>query len=270
VFINGHLVSYQTALQCQNYFNPLLGLEINPFEIQISEKGFPMVKKALFTSLLSITVLLTGCATRTKMAFENDGDKWTEKSKAVLLMTATIKNSYRTYFQPKLTVVHVEKPNAKDASDRLNFVTDDKAKSESNNPELGNSYLIRMELDPGKYEIRGLTSIASAFPVNGFFFAPLHSEITITDPGIYYLGHVKATVRERNGDEFKAGPSIPLIDQAVAGASGGTFDIAITEEFDQDEALFKSKFPALSGVNITKAILAPFDRAKAQSWWQAN
>ena len=112
--------------------------------------------------------------------------------------------------------------------------------------------------------------MASSFPIHGSFFAPLHTTITVGEPGVYYLGHVNATVRERKGEEFKAGPSIPLIDQAIAGASGGTFDIDITDGFDKDEALFRAKFPALAGVKITKAILPAFDRAKAQAWWQAN
>src|SRR2546430_12996643 len=46
---------------------------------------------------------------------------------------------------------------------------------------------------------------------------PLHEELTVTQPGVFYLGHVDATVRERTGGEFKAGPSIPLIDQAEIG-----------------------------------------------------
>ncbi len=229
-----------------------------------------MIKRVLSIAFLALTVVLTGCATRTNMAFENDDAKWTEKSKPVLLMPATIKNSYKTSFQPKLMVVHVEKPNAKEQSDRLNFVMDDKAKVESDKPEVGNNYFLRLELDPGNYEIKGLSSMARSFPIIGSFFAPLHAGITVKEPGVYYLGHVNATVRERKGEEFKAGPSIPLIDQAIAGASGGTFDIDITDDFDKDEALFRAKFPALAGVKVTKAILPAFDRAKAQAWWQAN
>jgi len=78
------------------------------------------------------------------------------------------------------------------------------------------------------------------------------------------------TVRERQGNEFKAGASIPLIDQAVVGASGGTFDVEISDQFATDEALFRDKFVALKDIEIRKAILPPFDRAKAQKWWEDN
>ena len=204
------------------------------------------------------------------MPFESDSEKATEKSKPVLLMTVTLNNVYKTSHQPKLMVVHVEKPQAKDSSDRLNFTMDEKSKVESDKPEVGNNYFVRLELDPGAYKIVGMTSTSRALLINGYFFTPMHSDLVAKGSGVYYLGHVNATVRERVGEEFKAGASIPLLDQSVIGASGGTFDVSITDEFAKDEALFRSKFPALKDVMITKNILPPFDRAKAQAWWQAH
>lgn len=229
------------------------------------------MKNSLITLVaIPLAFVMSGCATRTPMAFQNDTDRLTEKSKPVYLMTATIKNTYKTSYQPKLLVVNVEKPDAKEAADRLNFTMDDKAKNETDSASTGNNYLLRLELDAGRYEIRGLTSMASSFPINGFFFTPLHTPLDVKEPGVFYLGHVKATVRERQGEEFKAGSTIPLIDQAVAGASGGTFDVEITDEFAADEAVFRSKFPALAGVTIKKTILPAFDRAKAQQWWETH
>ncbi|MGZ3238217.1 MAG: hypothetical protein ACXU8A_12670, partial [Burkholderiaceae bacterium] len=114
------------------------------------------------------------------------------------------------------------------------------------------------------------TSFGRGVLIMGSFFAPLHENLDATGPGVFYLGHVNAVVRARNGEEFKAGPAIPLIDQGVIGASGGSFDIEISDEWAKDESAFRTKFPALSGVTIQKAILPPFDRAKAQKWWEAN
>lgn len=219
---------------------------------------------------LTFAIGLSGCVTPTKMAFQDDSERLAEKRNPVFLMTATLKNKYRTSFQPRLLVVHVEKPDAKEKADRINFTMDDKARDESDSVDSGNNYLLRFELDPGKYEIRGMTSRASTFPIHGFFFTPIHSSLEAMKPGVYYLGHVNATVRERQDNEFKAGPSIPLIDQAIAGASGGTFDVEIVDQWSADEAAFLKRFPALAGVNVQKAILPAFDRAKAQQWWEAN
>jgi len=229
-----------------------------------------MNKRFLMTAAVAWALCMSGCATRTKMAFENDAERLTEKSRPVFLMTATIKNEYKQSFQPRLAVVHVEKSNAKDAADHLNFTMDDKARDEPDTLPKGNNYLLRMQLEPGSYEIVGMTSIASSFPIHGFYFAPMHSLLTAGESGVFYLGHVDATVRERQGSEFKAGSTLPLIDQAIAGASGGTFDIDISDRFDVDEPAFRAKFAALAGIEIKKAVLPPFDRAVAQKWWEAH
>ena len=86
---------------------------------------------------------------------------------------------------------------------------------------------------------------------------------------MYYIGHVQAVVRERKDGEERAGPVIPLIDQAVVGASGGTFDVTISDAWATDEALFKSTFPALARVSIEKKLLVPHDPAKVKSRWEA-
>lgn len=233
-------------------------------------KTFPKTQMKRILITLFIALGLSGCATPTKMAFQDETEKVSEKRNPIFLMTATLKNIYKTSFQPQLLVVHVEKPGAKEKADRLNFTMDEKAKNETDSSESGNNYLLRLELAPGEYEIRGLSSRASKFPIHGFFFTPIHSSIESKEPGVFYLGHVNATIRERNGNEFKAGASIPLIDQAVVGASGGTFDVEITDQWSTDEASFLSKFPALAAVTVKKAVLPPFDRAKAQQWWESN
>lgn len=229
-----------------------------------------MLHRLLSCAAVAGALLLTGCATPTHMAFKDDAQRVDAKSKPILLMSATFKNGYRPDFQPRLIVMHVEKPEAKESKDRINFTMDDKAKMETGKAETGNTYLLRMELEPGKYELVGMTSMSGGFPIIGTFFAPLHAPLEVRENGVYYLGHVRATVRERQGNEFRAGPPIPLIDQAVVGASGGTFDIEIADAQTDDEALFRSRFPALKDVTIRKAMLPAFDRAKAQKWWEAH
>jgi len=225
-----------------------------------------MLMRVLTTILLTSVLLMSGCATRTKMAFSEDSDKEIKTNNPIFLMTSTMQNNYKTSFQPRLIAVNVERAVVKDSADRINFVMDDKAKNETK----ANSQLLRMELEKGEYVIRGLSGMASIFPFNCMFFAPMHSTLRSSEPGVFYLGHVEAIVRERKEGEFKAGPSIPVIDQAVAGASTGTFDIEISDQWDKDEPQFRAKFPALKGAVIQKAILPPFDRKAAQTWWETN
>lgn len=204
------------------------------------------------------------------MAFGSDDEQLTPASSPVFLMTVTLRNAYRAVFQPALLIAHVEKSGAKEAADRLSFIMDHRAKDEPHGAERGNTYYLRMQLEAGQYKIVGLTSHARSFPISALFFTPLHATLEAKEPGVYYLGHVEATVRERQGNEFKAGPSIPLVDQAIAGASGGTFDVQVLGRFAEDERAFRFKFRALDGVEIKKSLLPPFDRAAAQHWWQEN
>jgi len=204
------------------------------------------------------------------MALSNDSETVSKTGKPIFLMTATLRNTYKTSYQPRLKVVNVEKLIVKDSADRMNFTMGDQGSYESDSPTEGNSYLLRIQLEQGEYVIQGLSCQAHSFPIFGHFFAPIHAKIKSSEPGVYYLGHVDATVRERKDNEFKAGLSIPLVDQSVSGASGGTFDIEISDQWEKDEPKFQDKFPALKGVAVQKAILPPFDRANAQQWWEAN
>jgi hypothetical protein len=219
--------------------------------------------------LLTSTLLVTGCATRTKMAFEDESEKLTATSNPVFLMTTTVKNAYKNY-QPKIFVAKLEKPGAKDADDRLNFLIDNAAKIESDNDKNGNTYLLRFQLPPGEYDFVHMAGFATSFPIRGTFIVPLHATIKSTTPGVYYLGHAEAIVRERVGNEFKAGPSIPLLDQVISGASGGTFDVTYSDQWDAYEKTFRAKFKALEGVEVKKVILPPFNREKAQAWWETH
>lgn len=104
-----------------------------------------LVKKLFLASLsIGMAAMLSGCATPSKMAFQNDSDVLTEQSKPVLLMTATVRNAYKPSFQPQLQVVHVGRPGAQEAKDRFNFTIDDKAKGETGSLPQGNHYLLRL------------------------------------------------------------------------------------------------------------------------------
>ena len=61
-----------------------------------------------------------------------------------------------------------------------------------------------------------------------------------------------------------------MIDQAVSGASTGTFHIDIKDAFDADIKAFREAFPVLKGMPIHKALLPPWDRSKAQSAWEKS
>ncbi|WP_050480096.1 hypothetical protein [Herbaspirillum rhizosphaerae] len=215
-------------------------------------------------------IVLSGCLPRVDQAFSNDPNTPVRADKTVFLMTATIKNTYRPSHQPKMLSTLVEKETDKvpNTDNNRYFKSDALGKTESDSPETGSSYLIRMELEKGEYVLRGIPALSSSFPIHGYFFVPIHAKLISATPGVYYLGHVEANVRERKGNEFRAGNVIPLIDQAIAGAGGGTFDVAITDQWVTDEEKFRKKFPALGATPIQMAVLPEFDRQYVQKWWE--
>lgn len=224
-----------------------------------------MIKRLLSLLTVLVTVWLTGCASTAPMALQ-EGEKITPQSKPIYLMTVAIRNDYKDSYQPAIASVQVEK-NGENSF----IVLDERAEyAPVSAGKKGKGYLLRLQLDEGRYVLRGMHSRVFSVLAPGSYFTPLHSTMDVKAPGVYYLGHVRATVRERKGDEFKAGPSVPLIDQAVAGASGGTWDVEIVDRFDMDEKFFRTRFPALTGVTIQKAILPPFNRPVAQKWWEDN
>lgn len=230
-----------------------------------------MLQRLLVTTAAIAAVLLTGCAMKKHQAFEHDTDRVTATSDAVFLLSATLRNDYKKNWQPHLVVLNVEKVGASEPSDYLNFGMDKKARLDESDKTSGNQYLVRMQLPPGKYEIVGMTEVNRTILIVGTFFTPLHESLVVDSKGtIIYLGHVDATVRKREGEEFKAGSSVPLLDQAVIGASGGTWDVAIVDAWGTDEAVFRGNFAALKDAPVQKGLLAPWDRDAAQKWWMAN
>lgn len=205
--------------------------------------------------------MLGGCAVQ-RMPFSDESQLAANNDKVVYLMSATIKNSYKSKHQLRLVYVDLEKGPVSGSGARLVFKMDDKGRDGDNN-------LIRLELEKGEYVIRRLQSL-SKLPPHGIFYVPIHAKVVSSVPGIYYLGHIEANVRERKGEEFKAGPSFPAFDQSITGATSGTFDIEISDQWVNDEVKFKERFPILKSATIQKAILPAFDRNFAQTWWEKN
>ena len=225
--------------------------------------------KSLF--ILGLTAAVVGCATPLKMELNKEAKSLDVTQNSVVLMSGRFSNPLKKTggYQPQAFIVNVEKDVVKGSEDRLNFMVD--AEGAQISPEE-TRYLFRMMLPPGKYVIRGITGFAGVFPIRGNFFLPLHADIEVKPKSVVYIGQIEGKVRPRDEkiNEFRAGSMIPLIDQSVTGFSVGTWDVNVNDAFEQDVTKFKREFPVLAPVTIAKEMLPPFDRAKAQKWWEAN
>ncbi|OIO67120.1 MAG: hypothetical protein AUJ57_11685 [Zetaproteobacteria bacterium CG1_02_53_45] len=103
--------------------------------------------------LVAVSALLfTGCATVHDMSLTKATKTLELKGKGLVLMSMEISNQYKTDFQPQIFLAYVETPDAKEKANRHNFKTDMDGTVSSSN---GSRYLLRMELAPGRYVVRG-------------------------------------------------------------------------------------------------------------------
>ena len=87
------------------------------------------------------------------------------------------------------------------------------------------------------------------------FQFPVGARFNLPERSVIYLGHVDMKNRKREEGEQRSGPVIPLVDQAVAGYSGGTFDVVVTDRRDADIPTFLEEYPSLKEASIKTIIM---------------
>jgi hypothetical protein len=215
-----------------------------------------------------VAIALGGCATRNHMAFDADAKSVDTSRKSVVLLAIEVSRDDNSRFVPVPSVVKLERPGAQSKEERQNFVLDE---GDDSIEEGGHRlYLARMALEPGPYMVGEVDGRARAFPITGTFIVPLLVPLDVPPGSIVYAGHVTAKLRWRREGEFRAGPVLPLIDQAIAGLSEGTWDVVVDDRADRDIALFRDRFDALRSATIETRPLPPFDRARAQRKWDGE
>lgn len=221
-----------------------------------------------FLGAMSICVALAGCATVNRMAFDKEAKTIDTSEKSVVLMALEVSRSDDSRYVPMPVLVKLEQPNAQSKEERQNFALS--ALSDVVKEGDRTVYLTRMALKPGQYKMGEVTGSAIGFPFVGNFVVPLLMDLNVKPNSITYVGRLTAKLRPRQGEEFRAGPVIPLIDQSVTGLSGGTWDVTTEDLSEKDLALFRSNFPVLTTATIENAPLPPFDRAAVQRWWEGG
>lgn len=231
-----------------------------------------MLLRILAAASATLALLITGCASPRGMAKLDDTASVAKPTKNVYLLTVTLKNTHTPAYQPRLSAVKIAKITGRETYNTLRFEPDLVARSESNRAEIGCSYLLRLEIEPGNYVIMGLDSWGQAMIMTGEYFTPLGIHLTVpaNAPGIRYLGHIEAVVRAHKEGEFRACSTLPTQEQRLTGAFSGTFDVAITDQWEIDSVKFGNKFPTLKNAKVQKAVIPPFNREYIQRWWDKN
>jgi hypothetical protein len=202
----------------------------------------------------ALTILGTGCATVKPMALSKEAIAL-EPQQALAIATVNVANVYKTGSQPHVKSVLVKTTGEKSETLAFQVVAPFRASElETNQFE---EILVSMALAPGAYELTGVQVAAGSFIMPGNGMVPLNAPFQIAPGKSVYLGRIEAVRRERKGDEPRAGPVIPLIDQAVTGFSGGTFDVRVVDRYDQDLLLMRNEFPPLRNLAVEKQLVRP-------------
>ena len=222
-------------------------------------------------SLILVFILMAGCSTPSPMPFSVDSDPTKIGDENIYLLGITLANTFDEDYPIDLEVIKIKPADG----EIVEFGIDSSGTyAIEPNDYIGikhSGYLVRIALSEGVYEINGFRGGRASYPVAYGFFAPYIEDLKVESTGeIIYLGHIQATIRERQGEEFRAGSLFPILDQSVSGMSGGSFDIEVSDRYEQDIQRFIAQFPALKSREITKMILPPFDRARAQKFWEDN
>lgn len=211
----------------------------------------------VFYAFLLFAFMFGGCATIKPAALNQNVEAIDISQESIAIFTVKVANRYKPSYQPKIMYVFVWQ-NDEGGNKKYSFKVDGEYMEIENEY---NEYLISFQLPPGKYKLREFFAQSGIFPVRGTFAIPIYSTFEIEANKIIYLGHIEAYVKERTrDDELRAGLVIPLIDQAVVGASGGTFVIEINDLFKNDIELFKKQYHYLSDYDIENRTLPPWKK----------
>lgn len=209
----------------------------------------PQINKLIGFLLATILLSLSGCASIKDAPFSHDTKSIDTSLESIGFMTVKISNSKNTSYQPELKYAFIwDKVEGDVDRERYSIEVNDPYKSVD---DEYNEYVVSFQLKPGAYTLRELFAQSGTFPFVGTFSVPMFTPINVPANQVIYLGHIDANVVDKIDDNLlSAGPTIPLIDQAVTGASGGTFIINVEDRFEADTNLIRSMYNYLANTEI--------------------
>jgi hypothetical protein len=211
--------------------------------------------RARLAAICAAAALITfssGCATGRPMALSSGAVPLNEQQ-GLALATLKVANVYKTGYQPHVKSLTVQAPGEQGETIRFQATPFRASPDEADQFE---EILVSLALPPGTYALNQVFVTANGALTFGNGVVPVFSAFKVEPGRAVYVGRVEAVRRERKGDEPRAGGVIPLIDQAVTGFSGGTFDVKVVDRYDEDVALFKATYAPLASVAIEKALLS--------------
>lgn len=202
--------------------------------------------------LVLLAAFVAGCSSGLS---KTDAIDLTQNSIAVVEIQ--FKNAYRPDYTPRQLGL-VVKARGKDGAIAGQFQRVFTAALE----EKKSSAVFVMPLPPGSYDVVALTGSVRWGLILGSISTQVRAPFQLGARQALHLGCIDLTNVERTDSSDQAtGFSLPLIDQALAGMSGGTLKIRLSGAGDQDLEKMKSDYVGLQRVEL---IRAPLDYLEIQ------
>lgn len=221
-------------------------------------KGIQM-KKSVCVLFVCLCVFLCGC--RNNMALNQKQARLDMGDKSIALMTATISNQVNPDCQMEIISTCITpKPSLKCSIWDMKLETLYNSDKPVYHPKINNEYLMSFKIKEGINTVVLMeTGYSIPFLLSGGAILNIYLENQVKPNSVTYWGHLDIVLRKKKDGEKSAGIR-PLIDAAIIGYSGGTFDVVVEDRFDEDMKTFKSKYPALTSTTVEKAILPQWTR----------
>jgi hypothetical protein len=208
-------------------------------------------------STVVLILSLTGCFT--KMPLRSDETFALKPHESLAVFRMTLKNEFKNYTltPDAMTVEATERSGGK--TYRFTFGVPERQVSDRELEMMGS-----FALPPGDYKITGFsgrTDVGFAIlPVIGQFDPSFERSFSVGTNDSVYLGHVIARlVEKKSNDEERAGPIVPLLDQATTGMSNGTFKFEVVDDFQKDIEYIKVRYPSVGGRLFRRGLLTSSD-----------
>ena len=214
-----------------------------------------MFKSQKLIFILVVLGVLSGCGTT--MPLNSSTTSLDTSQKSIIVGRISIKNKNVKGHQPQLIGVTTEKNGKKSTFTKPYLVSEVKRE--------GKDYVFSLAAEPGEAKLKVMNFMRTAFLINANASLPFEQEIVFHESGIAYIGNIDASIVKRKSGQPRAGAVLPLIDQSVAGFSGGTFVVDIKDNYDEDISLIKQRFPFLEGETISKSIMSDWVHPRAKN-----
>ena len=208
-----------------------------------------------------VLVVAAGCWTVSRQAVLATDKTVDVSTKSVVLFSISLKHDRRPWPPPVPHGVFIDReyfPIRRDAREPFGPFT----------PES----LVRIAIEPGRHTL-GRIHGQGCGDLGGWgigtFVIPLAIDIDVPPESVLYLGRVEAYTRPRRDGEFSAGPHQWFNGQGICGWLDTTWEVAVLDAYETDMERFRAAFPALRPQAVARRVMT-FDRARAQSWWDAN